>query len=127
MTCFSSLRLPLTLALLAVLGACAAISTDDRISIAPELAGSVEIGQVDTRETEGGLMQVDVQMRNLIDQPLRLSYQFEWLDEEGRALPSLLSRKNRATADRRRWLSIQGTAPSPDITGFRLYLDEREI
>lgn len=124
---YSSLRAPVLSMAVLLLSACATPNTDERISIAPELAGSVEIGQVVTGETEGELMQVDVRLRNLIDQPLLLMYQFEWLDEQGRAIPSLLSAKSRATADRRRWLSIQGTAPSPEVTDFRLYLDEREI
>lgn len=117
-----------TLILIALtLGGCATRHPDERLSIAPELAGTLVIEQVVTRRTEGGLLQVDVRARNLLDQPLLLDYQFEWLDEDGIATETLLSTKTRATADRRRSLSIRGIAPSPDITTFRLYLDEREI
>ena len=117
-----------TLILIALtLGGCATPHPDERLSIAPELAGTLVIEQVVTRRTEGGLLQVDVRARNLLDQPLLLDYQFEWLDEDGIATETLLSTKTRATADRRRSLSIRGIAPSPDITTFRLYLDEREI
>lgn len=124
-----ALRIPAlsALLLLLLLSACATNDVDERIDLAPELAGTVEIGQVVTSETQGGLMQADVRMRNLMDRPLLLTYQFQWLDAEGRVVETLLSRKNRATAERRRWISIRGTAPNPEVTAFRLYLDEREI
>lgn len=120
-------RLAALMALVLLLGACASTQTDERLSIAPELTGSLEVGQVVTAETAGGLLQVDVRVRSLIDRPLLLITQFEWLDDQGRAVPSLLSGKRPVAADRRRWLSIRGTAPSPEITDFRLYLDERGI
>lgn len=122
-----ALRIPALSALLLLLSACATTDVDERIDLAPELAGTVEIGQVVTSETQGGLLQVDARLRNLMDRPLLLTYQFQWLDAEGRAVETLLSRKSRATAERRRWISISGTAPNPEVTDFRLYLDEREI
>lgn len=116
----------LLLALSSLLAGCATPKTDERISIAPELVATVEIEQVITGHTVGGLMLVDVRLRNHLDRPLPLSFQFEWLDEKGRAIPSLLSSKGRVTADRRRTLSIRGVAPDPKVADFILYLDERD-
>lgn len=121
------MRLVGLVALILTIAGCATVNTDERISIAPALTGTLEIEQVVTGRTDGGLLQVDVRARNLLDQPLLMNYQFEWLDEQGRAVTSVLSSKNRLTADRRRGFSIRGVAPSPDVAQFRLYLDEREI
>lgn len=116
----------LLLALSVLLAGCTTTRTDERISMAPELVATVEIEQVITDRTEGGLLLVDVRLRNQLDRPLPLTFQFEWLDEEGRAIPSLLSGKGRITADRRRILSIRGVAPDTGVADFLLYLDERD-
>lgn len=127
MTIRHPIRLIGLVALFLTIAGCASVNTDERISVAPALTGTLEIEQVVTGRTDGGLVQVHVRARNLIDQPLLMNYQFEWLDDQGRAITSVLSSKNRLTADRRRGFSIRGVAPSPDVAQFRLYLDEREL
>ncbi|MAM00382.1 DUF1425 domain-containing protein [Hydrocarboniclastica marina] len=124
MTIKDRVRLSTVAGLVLVLAACAT-STPKRINIGPELNGVINIEEVVTERTEGGLYQVNVRIRNLLDQPVRMTYQFDWQDEKGRLMPSLLSGPVRVTADRRREVTVQGTAPSPEIVDFRLYLDER--
>lgn len=111
-------------ALVLALAACAT-TTPKRINVGPELTGAINIEEVVTERTEGGLYQVNVRIKNLMDQPVHMTYQFDWQDEKGRLMPSLLSGPVRITADRRREITVQGTAPSPEIVDFRLYLDER--
>lgn len=125
MTFFPRMHLGMPLFLALTLVGCAT-APPERVSVGPELAGTIEIEEVMTRRTAGGLLEVEVPIHNLMDRPVLMTYQFDWLDEEGQVVPSLLSSKVRATADRRRWISIRGIAPSPEVNDFRLYLDERE-
>ncbi|MFE8070354.1 YcfL family protein [Marinobacteraceae bacterium S3BR75-40.1] len=95
------------------------------IQVDPALDGYVDVEDVHQRVNSAGLLEVQVTAKNTTDKPLAMYYQFDWLDEDGRSVPSLLSRKNRITADKNRWFSINGVAPKPEVVNFRLYLDER--
>lgn len=108
-----------------LLSACATQKTPDEVVLAPSLTGLVQIETL-TESRDNGLLRVRVSGRNMIDRVLTMDYQFDWLDENGQIVDSLLSRKTRFTADRLRYFTIDGIAPSADVVSYRLYIDERD-
>ena len=108
-----------------LLGACATLPPPN-IQLDPSLNGYVTIESVHKSISPSGLLQVEVTGKNSSDQPLYMYYQFDWLDKNGQSVPSILATKTRITADRSRWFTIRGVAPTPAVTDFRLYLDERD-
>ncbi|WP_158227117.1 DUF1425 domain-containing protein [Mangrovitalea sediminis] len=122
---FRRTRWLLIIAAALTLGACATLPPPS-IQLDPSLNGYVTIKSIHKSVSPSGLLQVEVTGKNTSDQPLYMYYQFDWLDKNGQAVPSLLAAKTRVTADRNRWFTIRGVAPSPAVTDFRLYLDERD-
>ncbi len=108
-----------------VLAACASTDTPEQVRLDPALSGLISVEDLHVRRGESGLLEVQLTGRNQLDRVILMTYQFDWLDEDGRQIPSLMSRKTRATADRLRYFTISGVAPSEEVTDFRLYIDER--
>ncbi|TVP61022.1 MAG: DUF1425 domain-containing protein [Halomonadaceae bacterium] len=111
-------------ALVLLLSACATHKTPDEVVLAPSLTGLVQIETL-TESNDNGLLRVKITGRNMIDRVLTMDYQFDWLDKDGQMVDSVLSRKTRFTADRLRYFTIDGIAPSADVVSYRLYIDER--
>ncbi|MDX5298348.1 MAG: YcfL family protein [Gammaproteobacteria bacterium] len=115
----------LCLAPVLLLGACSSIASHPSVHVDAPLQGYLTVEAVHQSVNSAGLLEVHVAARNLTDQPLHLQYQFDWLDVEGRNVPSLLARKNRLTIDRQRQVTIEGVAPTESVEAFRLYIEER--
>lgn len=107
-----------------LLGACASQQGPEQVSLDPALSGIVQIERADTSREEG-LLRVKISGRNTLDRVLLMNYQFDWLDEDGHQVDSVLSGKTRFIADRLRYFTIDGIAPGPEVVDYRLYIEER--
>lgn len=108
-----------------ILAGCASTKTPEQVHLDGALSGLITVEELHVRRGDSGLLEVQMTGRNRLDRVILMTYQFDWLDEDGRQVPSLMSRKTRATADRLRYFTISGVAPSEEVTDFRLYIDER--
>ncbi|MDX1588430.1 MAG: YcfL family protein [Oleiphilaceae bacterium] len=108
-----------------LLGACASQETPEQVILDPALSGIVQI-ESHRESREGDLLRVKVTGRNTLDRVLLMNYQFDWLDEDGQKVDSVMAGKTRFSADRLRYFTLDGIAPSPEVVDYRLYIEERD-
>ena len=110
---------------LLVVAGCASTDYPEQVQMDPALSGLIEVEDLHVRRGESGLLEVQLTGRNRVDRVIPLTYQFDWLDEDGRQVQTGMSRKTRAVADRLRYFTIEGIAPREEVVDFRLYIEER--
>ncbi len=110
---------------MAMVAGCASMDYPEQVEMDPALSGAIEVEDLHVRRGDSGLLEVQLTGRNRVDRVIPLSYQFDWLDAEGRQVQTGMSRKTRAVADRLRYFTIEGIAPREEVVDFRLYIEER--
>jgi uncharacterized protein YcfL len=86
------------------------------------LAKKVQVVQILQTHTDGGLLQVQVELLNRSRRGEEINYRFEWVDRGGFAIDTILSRWGRLSLVVGQPVMIQGLAPTPNATDFRLKL-----
>lgn len=96
-----------------------------KIETDPSLLKVAQVTDARERRTEGEPLVVQVSIYNSTSKPQRFLYQWEWIDANGLTLVSSSRDSWRQETIRGREVrSLQGVAPAPGITDFRLKITE---
>ncbi|MBF0471357.1 MAG: YcfL family protein [Gammaproteobacteria bacterium] len=87
------------------------------------LANSVTIQEMRSRRS-GPLLQVSLLLANLSDSDLSLQYRFSWVDSDNFALEEESNHWIPITLHGRGSRALQGVAPTPKATSYRLNIRE---
>ncbi|MAC20866.1 MAG: hypothetical protein CMJ23_14530 [Phycisphaerae bacterium] len=114
------------LALLAfsLLGGCYAntITSNERIIKDGWLSSHASVRVVRETEVSEDLLRVDVEVENTLPYDTRFNYRFEFLDDQGRGIFSPTSGYRQEQVAAGSFITITGTASSPQASDFRLTL-----
>lgn len=127
------------LILLALLGTgCAAVNSveraqpranpnyiaDKRIEPDVSLSKSAQIVRVQETTVGNGLLKIQVELYNTRKRRCDIQYRFEWIDESGFLIDSVMTRWTPLSIAAQESILISGVAPTPRAVDFRLKLIE---
>ncbi len=100
------------------------VIADRRVITDAELNREVNVVAINTSMTPGGLLKVQVELRNHTDSEQRYLYHFEWFDASGMQVNNVLSASIPDQIEGKEDKFISGIAPSPECRDFRVkFLD----
>lgn len=95
-------------------------AVDPRVSVAPGMPLAVGNPQV---STQNGLMRTTLALRNVTDRDLPILVTTDWLDAQGRPMPTVMSLPQRMTVPRYGDAVVDSLAPHPSAAGFHIRLE----
>jgi len=98
------------------------VADTSRVLTEAPLARKVQVVQILQTRTDGGLLQVQVELLNKSNRGKEINYRFEWVDQGGFAIDTLLSRWSRLSLSVGKPVMVRGLAPTPSASDFRLKL-----
>ena len=93
-----------------------------QITAAPGMQRWVHIGAITTATNAGGLLTAQIPISASANQHRSIDYRFEWLDANGQAIPTVLSRDMQLHLYPGATQTLSGIAPTPSAQDFRLHL-----
>jgi uncharacterized protein YcfL len=117
--------LPLVAATLVVLQACAATQpppppSDPRIIVEPALG--LRVHSVQVHRNRSDTLDIQAMLTNELGKEQQAQYRWDWIDERGVYIPTLLSRWTPLRVAAGAPSVIQGTAPNPKAYDFQLQI-----
>lgn len=98
--------------------------SDKRVITDASLAGLIRIVSVNESVVSGNLKKIQVMLENAKNNTRRVSYKFEWTDQDGMATNSIVQSWQSITLNGRETVTVTTTAISPKAVDFTLKLKE---
>lgn len=95
---------------------------DDRVVPDTMLARKIQLVQVKEVRTAAGLLQIQAELFNKSNRSEDVNYRFEWVDQDGLIIDTILSRWSRLTLTVGESVMVRALAPTPNAVDFRLKL-----
>ncbi len=103
----------------------AALPPDPRVSIIDNyLKSEIEVSNISYIINSSGLMEVQVSGVNKTGKYKKLEYKIEWLDQDGFAILSVLSRWTEFPVFQNAEFRFQGVAPKTSVANFKIMIRE---